>query len=241
MKFSKWRDKNKMPVTAAYADRRTISSKTVQMLVAINAVAINPDTPFILSSGWASPIYVDCRKLISFPILRQTITDFGASIISRELGFEAFDSVAGGESAGIPFAAWMAEKMMLPMHYVRKNPRGLGRQAQIEGRVSEGERVLLVEDLTTDGRSKIKFCNGLRQAGAIVDHVFVIFHHDTFPIKDYEPENQIRLHSLATCRDILDVSRKEHCFETKTIDALQSFLEEPLEWSKNHGGASEPI
>src|SRR5690606_9988382 len=128
-----------------------------------------------------SPVYIDCRKLISFPRLRQTIIDFGASIILRDAGFERFDAVAGGETAGIPFAAWMADRLMLPMQYVRKQPKGFGRDAQIEGHVEEGQRILLVEDLTTDGRSKANFCTALRNAGASVDHVFVVFHYGIFP------------------------------------------------------------
>ena len=89
--------------------------------------------------------------------------DFSVSVLFRDVGFEQFDTVAGGETAGIPFAAWIASKMGLPMQYVRKTPKGFGRDAQIEGDIKEGQRVLLVEDLTTDGGSKIKFCEALRK------------------------------------------------------------------------------
>ena len=85
--------------------------------------------------------------------------------VLRDVGFEKFDAVAGGETAGIPFAAWMADRMMLPMQYVRKKPKGFGRNAQIEGNIEDGERVLLVEDMTTDGRSKVNFCKALRERG----------------------------------------------------------------------------
>mgnify|MGYP002260554454 CR=1 FL=1 len=89
--------------------------------------------------------------------------------------------VAGGETAGIPYAAWIAERLGLPMQYIRKKPKGFGRNAQIEGDIREGARTLLVEDLTTDGRSKINFCKALRDAGAVVGHVFVNFYYDIFP------------------------------------------------------------
>ena len=134
------------------------------------------DKPFIFTSGWASPVYTDCRRLISFPRVRQTLMDFGAATVFRDAGFEQFDTVVGGETAGIPFAAWMADRLMLPMQYVRKKPKGFGRNAQIEGHLEPGQRVLLVEDLTTDGGSKINFCNALRAAGATVEHIFVIFY-----------------------------------------------------------------
>src|SRR5207249_3534335 len=107
----------------------------------------------------ASPVYIDCRKLISFPRLRRTLTDFAASTILRDIGFESIDTVAGGETAGIPYAAWISDALMLPMQYIRKKPKGFGRNAQIEGYLEEGSRTLLVEDLTTDGRSKVNFAN----------------------------------------------------------------------------------
>jgi len=101
--------------------------------------------------------------------------------LSRDAGFEQFDVIAGGETAGIPYAAWIADRFGLPMQYIRKKPKGFGRNAQIEGDVRAGARTLLVEDLTTDGRSKINFCKALREAGAVVDHVFVNFYYDIFP------------------------------------------------------------
>ena len=89
--------------------------------------------------------------------------------------------VAGGETAGIPFAAWMADRLMLPMAYIRKKPKGFGRNARIEGNIKEGQRVLLVEDLATDGGSKLSFVEGIRDAGAECAHCFVVFHYGTFP------------------------------------------------------------
>src|SRR6185436_14126971 len=99
----------------------------------------------------------------------------------REVGFEQFDAVAGGETAGIPFAAWFADRMALPMLYVRKKPKGFGRGAQIEGEIKDGQRVLLVEDMTSDGGSKVNFVNALRKAGVKCDHTFVFFYYDIFP------------------------------------------------------------
>jgi len=90
----------------------------------------------------------------------------------RDVGFEQFDTGRGRRDRGHPYAAWIADRLSLPMQYVRKKPKGFGRGAQIEGHIEEGARTLLVEDLTTDGRSKVNFCKALRDAGAVVDHVF---------------------------------------------------------------------
>ena len=161
-------------------DKATIAKATASCLLEIEAVHVNAREPFILTSGAASPVYIDCRKLISFPRIRSALMGFAASVLAQEAGFEAFDSVAGGETAGIPFAAFLAERLALPMQYVRKKPKGFGRNAQIEGELKEGTNVLLVEDLATDGGSKLLFANALRQAGVNCDHAFVVFYYDIF-------------------------------------------------------------
>ena len=101
----------------------------------VDAVRFMTDKPFIFTSGWASPVYTDCRRLISFPRVRRTLIDFARRDDRARRRLRAFDAVAGGETAGIPFAAWMADRLMLPMQYVRKKPKGFGRNAQIEGHI----------------------------------------------------------------------------------------------------------
>jgi orotate phosphoribosyltransferase len=220
-------------------DRKTISDITAKSLLEVQAVHFNADKPFIFTSGWASPVYIDCRKLISYPRVRRALMDMAESVILSDIGFEQIDTVAGGETAGIPFAAWIAERMMLPMQYVRKKPKGFGRNAQIEGHLEEGSRVLLVEDLTTDSRSKINFCQALRDAGAVVNHVFVVFHYDIFKesrqvLKDMD----VQLHALATWWDVLRVAKESGYFDTHTLTEVEKFLHAPAEWSAAHGGAT---
>ncbi len=224
----------------AFPDRKIMAEMTAKMLVEINAVHFKSDKPFMFTSGLASPVYIDCRKIISYPRIRNTLMDFSVSLLLREVGFEQFDAVAGGETAGIPFAAWIADKMQMPMQYVRKKPKGFGRDAQIEGDIAEGQRVLLVEDLTTDGGSKIKFCEALRRAGAVVTDTIVIFYYDMFEeTRENLSNHNLRLHWLATWWDVLSVSKEFGYFDTHTLDEVESFLNEPLIWSGNHGGTTE--
>jgi orotate phosphoribosyltransferase len=216
-----------------------IAEMTAKMLLEVEAVRFRSDEPFRFTSGWASPVYIDCRKLISYPRIRQTLMDFGAATILREIGFESVEAVAGGETAGIPFAAWLADRLMLPMQYVRKKPKGFGRDAQIEGDLKEGTRILLVEDLTTDGRSKINFCNALRHAGALVSYTFVVFYYKVFPqTEKLLADNDLKMLSLATWWDVLSVSKKNGYFDAKTLEEVESFLNDPIDWSAAHGGAA---
>ena len=223
----------------SFTDKTLIAEMTAKMLLEVKAVHFRADEPFRFTSGWASPVYIDCRKLISYPRVRNTLMDFAASVILREIGFESLDAVAGGETAGIPFAAWIADRLSMPMQYVRKKPKGFGRDAQIEGDFHEGSRVVLVEDLSTDGRSKIRFCEAMRKAGLTVEHAFVIFHYDIFPeTKKTLEEYGIQMHALATWWDVLKVARAQGYFEESVLQEVESFLGNPMSWSAAHGGAS---
>ena len=223
-----------------FPDKALIAELTAKMLFEVEAVRFSQDKPFIFTSGWASPVYIDCRRLISFPRVRQMLTDFGTSVVLREAGFERFDAVAGGETAGIPFAAWMADRLMLPMQYVRKKPKGFGRNAQIEGHLEPGQRVLLVEDLTTDGGSKVNFCNALRSAGAVVEHIFVIFFYGIYPNSEkILSDLNIKLHHLCTWWDVLEFAKTCGQFDPVKLGEIEKFLHDPAGWSKAHGGASE--
>ena len=221
-------------------DRTIIAREAAKMFLEIQAVHFYKDEPFKFTSGWASPVYIDCRKIISFPRLRSTLIDFAASTIVREIGYESLTHIAGGETAGIPFAAWIADRLMLPMQYVRKKAKGFGRNAQIEGEVVEGAKTLLVEDLATDGRSKAMFCKALRDAGAQVDHCFVMFFYDIFPnSRELMADLGVQLHYLTTWWDVLAVAKESGHFDPKVLAEVESFLHEPAKWSAAHGGISD--
>jgi len=225
---------------AGFPDKAVMAELTAKMLIEVEAIRFMTDKPFVFTSGWASPVYTDCRRLISFPRVRNTLIDFGVATVLRDVGFEQFDAVAGGETAGIPFAAWMADRLMLPMQYVRKKPKGFGRNAQIEGHIEAGDRLLLVEDMTTDGRSKINFCKALRQAGATVDHVFVFFFYDIFSeSKKIFSDLGVKLHYLATWWDVLDVAKKSGKFDKDKLKEVEKFMKNPAAWSKAHGGVAQ--
>jgi orotate phosphoribosyltransferase len=219
-------------IPSSHTDPATVARLTARMLLDIRAVHFNAVEPYTFASGFRSPTYIDCRKLISYPRIRSTMMDFMVCTVMRDAGFEAFDNVAGGETAGIPFAAMVAERMALPMSYVRKKPKGYGRNARIEGEMRPGERVLLVEDLATDGGSKLSFVQAIRETGAECAHTAVIFFYGIFP--EAEPalaDAGVRLHRLATWWDVLEEARRGGDFDAATLDAVEAFLHAPREWA----------
>lgn len=215
-----------------------VGSLTARMILEAGAVQYNGAQPFFLSSGWASPVYLDFQRIISFPRMRSTLMDFASETVLQNAGFEQFDAVAGAESAGVPYAAWIAERLSLPLQSVRRRPRGFGAQAQVQGgRFRAGTRVLLVDDVTTDGRTKAALCAALRAAEARVEHVLVMFYYDVFPeARELLGSLGIRLHYLATWRDILAEARASGYFAPDAAADVQRFIDQPARWSLEHGG-----
>ena len=218
-------------IPTAFPPRDEIARLTARALLEIKAVHFNAAVPFTLASGLPSPTYIDCRKLISYPRIRSALMDFMVATVLRDAGFEAFDNIAGGETAGIAFAALVAERLALPMTYVRKKPKGYGRNARIEGVMTPGQRVLLVEDLTTDGGSKLSFVEAIRETGATCADAAVIFSYGIFPETPQRlADHGIALHHLCTWWDVLAEARAQAAFDAATLAEVEAFLHDPRAW-----------
>jgi orotate phosphoribosyltransferase len=213
-----------------------IGAATARLLFDAGAIHLSRGRPFILAAGWASPVYIDCRLLISEPRRRKAVTQLAVAAVKNTFSPIAFDAVAGAETAGMPFASWLADALDLPLRYVRKRPLGIGHNAQVEGGPVEGLRVLLMDDLTTDAQSKIAFSKGLRAAGAEVTDILTVFYHSAFPgAANRLAKADLSLHALATWRDVLMIRDQLDAEDRKLI---QAFLADPVAWSTRHGGRS---
>ncbi|MBL0849162.1 MAG: orotate phosphoribosyltransferase [Candidatus Liberibacter ctenarytainae] len=222
-----------------FSNPKAMAELVAKMLFEINAVNFSPKNPYRLASGIVSPVYIDCRKLISYARVRSTIMDFAATIVLRNIGFESIDIIAGGETAGIPFAAFLAERLSLPMIYIRKKLKKHGQKTQIEGHISKGNRILLIEDSITLGGSMLDFVKVIRDAGGIIHDGIGLFFYGIFPeIPIRLQENNINLHYIVTWNDILKVAREQKTFDQSTLIEVEDFLNNPMQWSASHGGIS---
>jgi orotate phosphoribosyltransferase len=209
-----------------------VGAATARLLIEAGTVHISHDRPFILAAGWASPVYVDCRRLIGTQAVARAVTDLAVQAIA-ELGRDRFDLIAGAETAGIAFAAWLAERLQCDLRYVRKRPLGIGRHAQVEGGAVEGQRVLLFDDLATDAGSKIAFVRGLRDAGATVTDALVIFSNGVFPGLDQRLTSLgLTMHAMAAWPDMLASGLLPRADQA----LIEAFLADPIGWSTRHGG-----
>lgn len=238
--FLKFLDEPSFPALTQN-DRKAMSIKAAKILIKTESVLFNAKNPYVLKSGKKSPVYVDCRRLISFVEERDELMNFGARLLATEVGAANIDSIAGGETAGIPYSAFIADRLRKPNIYVRKQPKGYGRMAQIEGVLPEKNtkgkkpRVVLVEDLQTDGGSKKIFIDALRDAGAEIAHTFVVFHYGIFAQSEQNMRDMgVKLHALCTWWDVFDAAKEGKYFDNHTHDSVEAFLNDPIKWQTDN-------
>jgi orotate phosphoribosyltransferase len=195
----------------------------------IGAIKINVDEPFRLVSGSYSPIYINCRQVISDTSFMKLFTAFAHFICQRsEI---KFDVVAGGETAGIPFAASVAQSFSLPMVYVRKKTKDHGVASLVEGNIKKDSVVLLVEDLITDAGSKIHFIEGIKAAGGIVTDVIVLFERLQGGREELGKIG-IKLHSLTDMNEAISLASVFGQIKPQDIQSLDEYLRDAEKWCK---------
>ena len=204
-----------------------------EILIDIQSIKFSFQNPFILTSGLKSPVYVDCRKIISYTKERNKVLDYAEQYIKQNnLSFEI---LAGGETAGIPYAAFLAERLQKPMIYIRKKPKGFGKNQQIEGNFNDNQKAILIEDLTTDGASKVVFIEVLRKFNINVSDIFVIFYYDIFNLsKTPLATLNVNMHYLCTWKNIINIVQKNKILSVNEINNLKYFLSEPEKWRLAH-------
>lgn len=213
-----------------------------EALLSTGSIQVYQDRPFVFVSGRVSPVYIDCRRVLSFPEGRGAIVGQLAEKLKRDIGLDRVDVIAGGETAGIPYAAFVSDRVKKPMIYVRKNPKGYGQTKQIEGILNTGQRVLLVEDLITDGLSKVRFNIGIRAEGARITDCLCIFEYGSDRLNLHEgrenlAKHGINLHTLANWDDVLEVGTSKRCFTGEACNQILDFLKDPQNWGRKMGFA----
>ena len=211
-----------------FSDSRVVA----KMLLEIKAINFNVEEPFRLSSGFLSPSYIDCRKIISYPKVRAKITELMIKKIDQEIGSEVIEYIIGGETAGIPFASLIADKLQLPLSYVRKKTKKYGKNKLVEGEIFLEKECLLIEDLMTDGKSKIDFVKKIRDHNITCNYGMVVFNYDIFPETNKRlKDNNIEIHYLASWKDVYNEILKDASYDTLTTNQIKGFIDDPIKWS----------
>lgn len=203
----------------------------------VGAISVDVSKPFLLKSGILSPIYIDCRRIISYPAVRRQVTDAFFNELNVHGGV---DVVAGCETAGIPLAAWLSERADLPLVYVRKKAKGHGKRAQVEGELKEGQRVVLCDDVITDGGSKKTFIAGLRSAGGRPVGCYVIIDREAGGVA-FMARSKVRLSSLSTLSRLVRFGLENGKIAAEQHSQLDSFLRDPFGWSLKRVPLAAPV
>ena len=195
-----------------------------RILLRLGAVSVNAKQPFVYASGVRSPIYTDNRILISYPDEREWVIDALARRISERLGTDNVDVVAGTATAGIPFAAWVADRLRKPLIYVRSAPKEHGTGNLIEGRLRPGQRTVVIEDLITTGGSSLNTVDAIQQAEGIVSHCFALFTYGFERARSGYQQRGVTAETLATISTLLDVAVDERFIQPEDRREVEAWL-----------------
>jgi len=204
------------------------AKKLARQLLEINAVVLRPENPFTWSSGWKSPIYCDNRLTLRYPEIRDEIAQKFSTLITEKLhGVEVITATA---TAGIPHAAWVAEKLHKPMAYVRSKAKSYGMGNQIEGGVDKNQSTLVIEDLVSTGSSAISVVEVLNFIGADVKAVLSIFTYGFNKSRKKFEEKSVPLYTLTDYNTLIEVAIKNEFVEPNQLNFLNSWREDPEQW-----------
>jgi orotate phosphoribosyltransferase len=220
---------NFCPIYYRFAFQMSTATTFAEKLLQIKALKVNLSEPFTWASGWKSPVYCDNRKLLSFPHVRDYVKSELANTIMD--AFPDADSIAGVATAGIPHGALAADLLKLPFIYVRSKPKGHGLGNQIEGVLEPGQKVVVVEDLVSTGKSSLEAVQALREAGADVIGMCALFTYG-FPQADeaFAAAN-VRLITLSNYNALMEVSKGLQIVAESDMQLLQQWRLDPANWT----------
>jgi len=207
-----------------------IPAQIAKHLLTIEAVALRPNQPFTWTSGIKSPIYCDNRLTMSFPEIRETIAEGFAAIIRAQ--YPDAEVIAGTATAGIPHAAWVAQKLNLPMAYIRDKAKGHGKENLIEGVIKPGQKVVVIEDLISTGGSSLKAAVAVKEVGATPLGVLAIFSYQLDKATTAFEEAGIPLQTLSNYTALMDVAVELGYVQAEDLATLKAWREDPTSFGK---------
>lgn len=209
------------------------TGKVAKILLELKAVTLSPKKPFKYVSGLLSPVYTDCRVIIGDPKKRNEIRDLYIEAI-KESGI-SFDIVAGTATAGIPHAAWIADKLNLPMVYVRGRAKDHGKENLVEGIIKNGQKAIVIEDLVSTGESAINSVKAIKEAGGEVSHVFSIITYGLKKGAENFKENNLELVSLTDFQTVVKEAEKLKYINEEESGIIIDWITDPSGWAKRKG------
>lgn len=204
------------------------AQQVASLLLDIGAIKISTEKPFTWASGWKSPIYCDNRLSLSYPAVRTAIKNH--LLDALQVNFPDAEVIAGVATAGIPQATLLADALQKPLVYVRSSPKDHGLENLIEGKISKGQRVVVVEDLVSTGGSSLKAVSALRSAGAQVVGMLSVFTYGFDIAEKQFSEHQVKLISLSDYHHLLDAAQSKKIISPENLTLLKAWRYDPASW-----------
>ena len=208
---------------------KNIAQQTASHLLQINAIKLNPKNPFTWASGWKSPIYCDNRIVLSYPKVR----DFLSNVLSEKIQ-EDFDGsliIAGVATGAIGIGMLVAQKLNLPFIYIRPEPKKHGKKNQIEGKFTNGDRVVVIEDLISTGKSSLNAANALKDSGAEILGMMGLFTYGFSTAEEEFRKAKIKLQTLCDYQHLLSEALDIGTISEMQLESLKTWREDPSAWS----------
>jgi orotate phosphoribosyltransferase len=206
-------------------DAKVVAEKLLQA----SAVKLSPENPFTWASGWKSPIYCDNRSILSYPFIRDFVKSEMCNVLFEQ--FSEADALAGVATAGIAWGAMAADQLKLPFLYVRPKPKDHGLGNQIEGRFEPGQKIVVVEDLVSTGKSSLQAVDALEAAGLEIVGMVSIFTYDFTVAKEAFEKRNLKYHPLTTYPVLLELALEKGIIQQEQADLLLQWREDPANWT----------
>jgi orotate phosphoribosyltransferase len=212
-------------------NKTEIEQQVAEFLLQIKAIKLQPANPFTWASGWKSPIYCDNRVTLSHPQIRTFIRQNLSSLIQETYG--PLECIAGVATAGIPQGVLVAQELGLPFVYVRSKPKDHGTGSLIEGDIIEGQRVVVVEDLISTGKSSLQAVEALRAAGYQVAGLVAIFSYGFAEAAENFKQAGCMFDTLSNYEALIKYAEKENFIGSSEAALLQEWRRNPSTWGQN--------
>jgi len=207
-----------------------IAKETAKLLLQINAIKLNPKNPFTWASGWKSPIYCDNRIILSYPKIRKLICDFLASLIDQNI--KDYDLIAGVATGAIGVGMLVANKLDKPFIYVRSDRKKHGRKNNVEGFYKKDQKVVVIEDLISTGKSSLDACDSLISENLKIKSLVSIFNYNFDISEENFKSKKIEYFSLCSYNYLIDYALENNFFSSSEIDELRKWRNDPINWNR---------
>lgn len=214
---------------------KNIAENVAKQLLSIKGMTFRFNPPYIFTTGLKSPVYLDNRLVMSYPKVRKQIVDAYVEVIKSEIGLASVDCISATATAAIPQGAWVAEKLNLPMVFVRPTTKSYGKETKVEGVFKKGAKVLIIEDHISTAASVAGNAQAIRELGGIVKYCVATTTYETQKSKDVLKESKIKLFPLTTGKLMVEIALQEGLITKEQKNSIDTWFQNPLSWAKKKG------